>query len=244
LQGRIFAFNRQAENAVLDLTTWNLSIPTEPAPTTISTQRLNDGYESRYFRRNSDGSVTFWVPVTGSTTADARYPRSELRETKHDGSLNNWQHASSDNYLSAVLKVEQVPSSNKVVIGQIHSTDVPGSQNDPLLKVQYHYRRGIGRVELLLRARPGDSEVQNILLADNIQLGERFGYDLRVTPSGRLGVAVASSEGDKGTHYRQLSSHWNTQYLYFKAGAYIQDNAGPDSEGGRVTFHHLNSLHR
>lgn len=229
---------------MLDLTTWNLSIPTEPAPTTISTQRLNDCYESRYFRRNSDGSVTFWVPVTGSTTADARYPRSELRETKHDGSLNNWQHASSDNYLSAVLKVEQVPSSNKVVIGQIHSTDVPGSQNDPLLKVQYHYRRGIGRVELLLRARPGDSEVQNILLADNIQLGERFGYDLRVTPSGRLGVAVASSEGDKGTHYRQLSSRWNTQYLYFKAGAYIQDNAGPDSEGGRVTFHHLNSLHR
>jgi hypothetical protein len=32
--------------------------------------------------------------------------------------------------------------------------------------------------------------------------------------------------------------------LYFKAGAYIQDNEGPSDEGGRVTFFHLNSLHR
>jgi hypothetical protein len=208
---------------VLDLTTWNLSIPTEPAPTTITTERLNNGYTSRYFRRNADGSVTFWVPVTGSTTADARYPRSELRETQHDGRLDNWLHASSDSYLSAVLQVDQVPSRNKVVIGQIHSTDVPGSQNDPLLKLQYHYRRGVGRVELLLRARPGDSDV---------------------TPSGRIGISVASTDGDNGSLYRQLSSSWSKQYLYFKAGAYIQDNSGADSEGGRVTFYHLNSLHR
>ncbi|MDH2201402.1 polysaccharide lyase family 7 protein [Pseudomonas oleovorans] len=55
---------------MLDLSTWNLSIPTEPTPITITTQRLNNGYESRYFRRNADGSVTFWVPVTGSTTPE------------------------------------------------------------------------------------------------------------------------------------------------------------------------------
>ena len=86
--------------------------------------------------------------------------------------------------------------------------------------------------------------MKNILLAENVQLGERFGYDLRVTPSGRIGISVSSTEGDAGSYYRQLSSSWDTQYLYFKAGAYIQDNSGPDSEGGRVTFYHLNSLHR
>ena len=171
---------------MLDLSTWNLSIPTEQTPITITTQRLNNGYESRYFRRNADGSVTFWVPVTGSTTPDARYPRSELRETQHDGTLDNWLHASSDSYLSAVLRIDQVPSLNKVVIGQIHSTDVPGSQNDPLVKLQYHYRRGVGRLELLLRDQPGDTAVQNILLAENVQLGERFGYDLRITSSGLM----------------------------------------------------------
>lgn len=229
---------------MLDLTTWNLSIPTDPAPTTISTARLNNGYQSRFFRRNGDGSVTFWVPVTGSTTADARYPRSELRETQRDGSLGNWLHASSDSYLSAVLNVDQVPSRGKVVIAQIHSTDEPGSQNDPLLKLQYHLRRGVGRLEVLLRERPGDTQVRNILLAENVQLGERFGYDLRVTPSGRLGISVVSKDGDHGSLYRQLSHRWNDQQLYFKAGAYIQDNHGPTTEGGRVTFHWLNSLHR
>jgi hypothetical protein len=96
-----------------------------------------------------------------------------------------------------VLTVDQVPSRNKVVIGQIHSKDEPGSQNDPLIKLQYRHRRGVGRLELLLREKPGDSQVQNILLADNVQLGERFGYDRRVIPSGKLGVSVVSKDGDK-----------------------------------------------
>jgi hypothetical protein len=229
---------------VLDLTTWNLSVPTDPAPTTISTTRLNNGYQSGYFRRNADGSVTFWAPVTGSPTADAKYPRSELRETQSDGSLSNWQHGSSDSYLSAVLTVDSVPSKNKVVIGQIHSKDEPGSENDPLIKLQYHYRNGIGRLELLLREKPGDRQVQNILLAENVQLGERFGYDLRLTPTGKLGVAVVSKDDDKGSLYRQLHPSWAKQQLYFKAGAYIQDNEGPSKEGGRVTFYHLNTAHR
>ncbi|HZX52509.1 polysaccharide lyase family 7 protein [Pseudomonas sp. XK-1] len=229
---------------MLDLTTWNLSVPTDPAPTTIETPRLNNGYDSQYLRHNDDGSVTFWVPVDGSHTADARYPRSELRETQADGSLSNWYYYSADNHLSAVLSVNQVPSQNKVVIGQIHSKDEPGSNNDPLAKLQYHYLHGVGRLELLLRKRPGDAEVQNVLLAENIQLDERFSYRLRVTSSGMLGVNVESSEGDRGALYQQLSAYWSNEQLYFKAGAYIQDNYGPPNEGGRVTFYHVNTQHR
>lgn len=229
---------------MLDLTTWNLTVPAYDSATLISTERLSNGYESQYFRRNDDGSITFWVPVTGSLTEDASYPRSELRETQADGTLSNWYHASADNYLSAVLAVNQVPSKNKVVIGQIHSKDQPGSENDPLIKLQYHYLNGVGRLELLLRKRPGDTEVQNILLAQNIQLNERFGYDLRITPSGKLGVSVSSSDGDHGALYQELSAYWGDQLLYFKAGAYIQDNYGLENEGGRVTFYHLNSQHR
>jgi hypothetical protein len=229
---------------VLDLTTWNLSVPTDPFPTTIETPRLNNGYDSQYFRRNDDGSVTFWAPVNGSHTADARYPRSELRETQADGTLSNWYHASSDSYLSAVLTVNQVPSKNKIVIAQIHSKDEPGSNNDPLAKLQYHYLRGVGRLELLLRKRPGDADVQNILLTEHIQLNERFSYTLRITPSGKLGVSVQSSQGDHGSFYQQLSGYWSKQQLNFKAGAYIQDNYGPPNEGGRVTFYHVNTQHR
>ena len=88
---------------MIDLSTWKLDIPTHESATLITTQRLNNGYESQYFRRNDDGSVTFWVPVTGSTSEDARYPRSELRETQADGTLSYWNYQSADNYLSAVL---------------------------------------------------------------------------------------------------------------------------------------------
>lgn len=229
---------------MLDLTTWNISTPTHSSPTTIETARLNNGYQSQYFRQNADGSATLWVPVTGSHTADSRYPRVELRETQADGTLSFWYHTSADNYLSAVVTVHQVPSKNKIVIAQIHSKDEPGSHDDPLLKLQYHYLHGVGRLELLLRKRPGDTEVENILLAENIQLGERFGYDLRLTPSGKLGVSISSSDGDEGNFYKQLSGYWSQQQLYFKAGAYIQDNHGPSTEGGKVTFFWLNSLHR
>lgn len=229
---------------MIDLTTWNLSIPTDTEPSTIETARLNNGFQSKYFRRHSDGSVTVWVPATGSHTLNAEYPRSELRETQADGSLSFWYHASADNYLSAVLSVKQVPSKKKIIIGQIHSKDEPGSRKDPLLKLQYHHLHGIGRIEALLRKRPGDKKVENFLIAENVQLGERFGYDLRITPSGNLGISVVSSDGDKGALYKELSANWGKQLLYFKAGAYIQDNRGPSSEGGKVTFYWLNSLHR
>ncbi len=228
---------------MIDLTTWNLTVPAIDSATLITNERLSNGYESQYFRRNSDGSISFWVPVNGSHTSDSTYPRTELRETQADGTLSNWYYSSADNYLSAVLSVEQVPSEGKIVVGQIHSKDQPGSYNDPLVKIQYHYLRGNGRIEALVRKRPGDSEVENILLAQNVDLGERFGYDLRITPSGKLGITI-TSKGDDGGLYRELSGYWAPQQLYFKAGAYIQDNYGPLNEGGRLTFYWLNSLHR
>ncbi|MET1077737.1 MAG: polysaccharide lyase family 7 protein [Pseudomonas sp.] len=228
---------------MIDLTTFNLSIPSHTSATLIQTGRLNNGYESQYFRPQPDGSIVFWVPVTGALSDSARYPRTELRETQADGTLSYWKLQSSDSYLNAVMAVNQVPSKGKIIIGQIHSKDEVGSENDPLLKLQYHYLRGVGRLEALLRKRPGDAEVQNILLAENVQLGQRFSYELRVTPSGKLGIQV-SSKGKESSHYQVLSGYWGKQHLYFKAGAYIQDNYGSSQEGGRVTVYNLTSRHR
>ena len=65
---------------MVDLATWNLSIPEGSPPKTIETPRLVDGFQDKYF--NSEGStVYFWSPVTGTKTENAIYPRSELRET-------------------------------------------------------------------------------------------------------------------------------------------------------------------
>ncbi len=229
---------------MFDLTTWNLTIPATESATLITTARLNNGYSSQYFRPQHDGSVRFWVPVNGSHTANSRYPRSELRETWPNGELHNWYYSNANNVLSAVLSVNQVPSKNKLVIGQIHSLNQPGNVGEPLIKLQYHFRPEFnsGRVEALIRKHPDDEQVQNIVLATDVTLDERFAYRLRLTASGRLGVTIHSDD-DNGSYYRQIASSWRQQQLYFKAGAYAQDNSGSSSEGGRATFYHLNTAH-
>lgn len=229
---------------MLDLTTWNLTVPATESATLISTERLNKGYSSQYFRPQSS-SVRFWVPVTGSSTENSRYPRSELRETWPNGELRNWYHGDADNLLSAVLTVNQVPSKNKLVIGQIHSINRPGDVGEPLVKLQYHYRPELnsGRIEALVRKHPDDKKVQNIALINDVTLDERFAYRLRLTASGRLGITVYSDD-DNGAYYRKIASGWSRQQLYFKAGAYAQDNYGGSAEGGRATFYHLNTEHR
>jgi len=229
---------------MLDLTTWNLTVPASESAAVISTERLNKGYSSQYFRRQGD-RVSFWVPVTGSHTRNSRYPRSELRETWADGTLRNWYHRDADNQLNAVLTVNQVPSRNKVVIGQIHSVNRPGDVGEPLVKLQYHFRPELnsGRIEALVRKHPDDDKVQNIALVNDVTLDERFAYRLRLTASGRLGITVYSDD-DNGAYYRQIASSWSHQQLFFKAGAYAQDNSGSSAEGGRTTFYHINAVHR
>ncbi|MDQ3204266.1 MAG: polysaccharide lyase family 7 protein, partial [Pseudomonadota bacterium] len=37
---------------------------------------------------------------------------------------------------------------------------------------------------------------------------------------------------------------WKTKPLYFKAGAYVQDNTGYPTEGGKVTFRMLEIHHK
>lgn len=134
---------------MIDLSTWNLTIPTEPTPQVITTQQLNNGYQSRYFQQGNDGGLVFWVPIDGSHTEDSTYPRTELRETQADGSLDNWYYWQADNELRVTMSVEKVPSKNKVIIGQIHSKSPQTDDGEPLVKLQYYYKpeEGLGRVE-------------------------------------------------------------------------------------------------
>ncbi|KAF1003395.1 MAG: Alginate lyase [Pseudomonas sp.] len=230
---------------MIDLSTWELSIPTTPAPTDISTSRLVAGYSSQYFNRSSS-QIVFWVPVTGSHTEDSVFPRSELRETHADGSDRNWYYNEGDNELRLTLSVEQVPSRDKVIIGQIHSKSPYTDSGEPLVKLQYHYlpSQGSGRIEALIRNHPDDEVSVNVPLLDNVPLGEHISYSLRVTSVGNLGIRVRSGDGRQQYYKKILSTTWSRQLLYFKAGAYIADNYGNSSEGAKVTVYHLNMAHR
>ena len=57
---------------MIDLATWQLSIPVGSPPKTIETSQLVKGYDGKYFESTSK-SIFFWAPVTGSKTENAKY---------------------------------------------------------------------------------------------------------------------------------------------------------------------------
>ncbi|MCD9113931.1 MULTISPECIES: polysaccharide lyase family 7 protein [Pseudomonas] len=220
---------------MIDLATWNLSIPEGSPPTTIETSQLVQGFQNQYFHADS-GTVFFWAPVTGATTANAIYPRSELRETYSNGTLRNWLYSAADNKLAATLAVSQVPSSGKVVIGQIHTKD----STSPLVKLEYQYKTysSTGNIVAKVRMRPDDESGQVITIATGIKLNQSFSYLIHLSPAGVLTINGAGYQWSS-----PISSTWSDKPLYFKAGVYVQDNTGYPTEGGTVTFSLLDIDH-
>lgn len=220
---------------MIDMASWNLSVPVGSPPATIETSKLVDGFKDQYF--NSDGStVYFWAPVTGTRTENAKYPRTELRETYSNGTLRNWLYADADNSLHATLVVNQVPSSGKVVIGQIHAY---GSTR-PMVKVEYQYSESTqsGNIVAKVRMRPDDKEGRVINIAQDIKLDREFSYRIHLGRRGALSVSAAGYQWDT-----QIGAAWGSKPLYFKAGVYVQDNTGYKSEGGKATFSRLDIDH-
>lgn len=220
---------------MIDLATWNLSIPVGIPATTIDTPLLAGGYQDHYFQ-SKDGAIFFWAPVNGSTTKNAKYPRSELRETSADGKRHNWTYPSADNFLRAALKISQVPSTGKLVIGQIHAHQ----SSAPLLKLEYQYKEYLagGNIVAKVRLKP-DAPIQVITIASHIELNQRFTYSIHLTPGGTLSINLNNNNWNT-----RLDSAWAAKSLYFKAGAYPQDNSGYETEAGAATFFKLDIEHR
>jgi hypothetical protein len=216
----------------IDLSDWNLTLPSGPQgdPTVVSTSQLVAGYSSAYFSQDSTG-LHFFAPVTGVHTANSSYPRSELRETHPDGSLYNW-HVGDDNAsLTATLAVTQIPSTGKVIVGQIHGVE----NGEPLVKLQYDN----GKLEALIRNKPDDSSSPSTTLATGIALGQSFSYAINVSESGVMSIYINGTLALTDP----LDPSWDSIGLYYKAGAYVQDNSGPSTEGAAVTFTALSVTH-
>lgn len=220
---------------MIDLAMWNLSIPVGVPATTIETPALAGGYQDHYFQ-SKNGAIFFWAPVNGTTTETATYPRSELRETYSDGSLRNWIYPSADHYLRAALSISQVPSTGKLVIGQIHAY----KSSMPLLKLEYQYKTSSasGNIVAKVRLSP-EAAIQVVTLASGLALNQRLTYVLHLTPKGTLAISL---NGVKWS--TRLDSAWASKPLYFKAGVYTQDNSGYETEAGAAHFDKLSIEHR
>ena len=113
-------------------------------------------------------------------------------------------------------------------------------ENSP---VEVTFPPALQRAEGLLNHSVHADFASLVAMREQLQPGDRFGYQARLTTDGRLRVVSTTSDGDSGKLDANVSP-WKKQSLYFKAGAYLGDNSGSHSEGGRVTFHWLNTAHR
>ncbi|KNH23476.1 alginate lyase [Pseudomonas syringae] len=220
---------------MIDLATWNLSVPVGSPPYTVETTKLVDGFKDQYFHSDT-GTLFFWSPVTGTRTENAVYPRTELRETYSNGTLKNWYFPDADNFLRATLTVSKVPSTGKIVIGQIHAF----KSQKPMVKLEYQYKdySATGNIVAKVRMHPDDDTARVITIATGIKLDREFSYLIHLSPGGALGISAAGYQWDT-----DISAMWRDKPLYFKAGVYVQDNTGYTSEGGEVTFSKLDIDH-
>ena len=227
----------------IDLTTWKLTLPTGPAghPDEISSARLLAGYTSPYFTPSA-GGITFWAPVTGTTTSGSSYPRSELREEQGPNcdQSSGWDYTTLTSHtLSATGAVTQVPSTGKVIIGQIHGLN----NGQPLVKLIWDTANG-GELRAIYRVNAADSDSSSTTIKTGVPLGSLFSYVIKLTNSGMLTVQFNNETpiNPLGAGV-PIGRGWDTALLYFKAGAYVQDNVGPDTEGGAVTFTAIAVVH-
>jgi hypothetical protein len=220
-----------AEN--FDLSGWSLTLPvgTPGNPTIIKTGQLVAGYTSSYFFTGNDGAMVFWAPVTGVTTANSKFPRSELREDRN-GSAYNWSLAAGTATLTASVAIDTLPPSNKIVVGQIHGN---GPTNLPLIELAYK----AGQIVAEVIANPNVNTQADTVLASGIGVGTAFDYSIVTTPASMLIVSV----GGKIGYEQPIDASWSTQQFYFKAGDYVQDNVGASTQGGQVSFYALSVAH-
>ncbi|HBZ94566.1 MAG TPA: polysaccharide lyase family 7 protein [Pseudomonas sp.] len=220
---------------MIELAMWNLSVPVGVPATTIETRVLAGGYQDHYFQ-SKEGAIFFWAPVNGTTTESAKYPRTELRETFADGRLRNWTYPEADNFLRASLSVSQVPSTGKIVIGQIHAL----KSSEPLLKLEYQYKTKTadGNIVAKVRVTP-TSEIQVVHIASGIRLNQPFRYVINLKPDGTLAISLNSINWNT-----RVEPTWAVKPLYFKAGVYTQDNTGYESEAGAPRKDLLKIEHR
>jgi poly(beta-D-mannuronate) lyase len=180
---------------------------------------------------------------------------------------NNWVFSSApakaqqqagavDGVLRATLAVNHVTSSGKpaqvgeVVIGQIHAA------SDEPARLYYRKFPGHNRGSVYVAHEPsGGDDVYTDLLGtrsvdtpdpdDGIALNEKFSYE--IAASGH-DLHIVISQRDKllaETRIDMTDSGYDVanDYMYFKAGAYNQNDSGDPDDFVQVTFYELEARH-
>jgi poly(beta-D-mannuronate) lyase len=215
----------EAPSDLVDLGNWYLTLPTGLAgdPDTVQPAQLA-GYSNDYFRLNkSRNGVVFTAPVTGATTKNSHYPRSELREMNGTEEAA-WSNESGRHTLRATEAVTELPESKpELVTAQIHGGD------DDVMQIRLEGNH------LMVQYADGAKQV---MLDPDYRLGTP--YDIEIVAAAHS--VQVSYNGNPKAQLPLSGSTW-----YFKAGAYVQSNPSKgDASGaaGQVIIYALEVDHR
>jgi hypothetical protein len=218
-----------------NLSVWELQLPigSPGSPTTILPSQLEgaSGYQNPayFWTDKNDGSMTFWDPESGVTTANSSYPRSELREMNSNGTAANWA-LSGDSTLSAELRVVSVTSD--VCVGQVH-LGTGGTSTKPLVELYYH-----SNGDIYLGTENSPSGGQTLHYITYVALGTHWTYVINID-DGTIHLTVNGSK----TSY-SVPSSFDAYDMYFKAGDYNQSASSSTTNGAKVKFYSLTVSHR
>lgn len=180
---------------------------------------------------------------------------------------NNWVFSSApssaqnaaggvDGTLTATLAVNHVSTTGdsnqvgRVVIGQIHA------DNDEPARLYYRKLPGHTKGSIYLAHEPsGGDDIWYEMIgsrsdsasnpSDGIALDEKFGYEIR-TDGNDLWVTIKRDGKSDVVQYVDMSNSGydvSDDYMYFKAGVYIQDNTGDSDDYAQATFYQLDNSH-
>jgi len=167
--------------------------------------------------------------------------------------------------LTATLRVNQVTSTGdpgqvgRVIIGQIHASD-----DEPIRlyyrKLPFNELGGIYFAHELHKSLGPSSDILIDLIGSNsrsapnpvngIALNELFSYEI-INQGVDLEVIIRRGDRDgpviASTVFDMTNSGYDNveadEWMYFKAGAYTQNNTGLDADYDQVTFYRLDNTH-
>ena len=201
----------------LDLSRWELSLPTTPltnlSPAQLATFDSAVSPLGGYFV-NQESGVSLTCPFKGGTTTHSDNTRVEFRQVNLDGTKCNWDYSILDTGLLATLNFTHIPLNGRVVIGQIHEF----GHDTPPIKLQYTNKASGGTVRVQYRTEP-DGPAIGVDIIKGLPLGEPIEYNIHIVQTGEFGITV------NGTVFKAyLLPSWKAYLMYFKAGLYLQND--------------------
>jgi len=217
----------QVPGQLLDLTNWNLTLPSgSPGkPDTVQQPALAT-YSSPFFQVDAvRRGVVFTTDAGGVTTKGSSYPRSELRETKGDA-LAEWSNRSGTHTMDVRQSVTTLPPVKpEVVTAQIHD------EEDDVIEIRLEDNR------LIAQYGGGSGDKNEFVLDPAYVLGTP--YDLRiVAAAGKVDVFYNGAHSGTAP---LAGDDW-----YFKTGSYLQSNVSTGDAAdavGQVVLYALQVSH-